>query len=681
MKRQYTTKQDGSVLMLVVILTSIACLSFTSIYRNIINFTTLNRKTRQSDRAFLLADAALSAAIADLRSGGDGVITRDESRNFFASPLSTSSDWGFETSVSGTGDTKTITGTGWDKGSSSSVQADAARTFSIQTIHSLYAFAIYSGNSSGDTNYVLEVGGTGTSADFVNGDVYSGNDVEVTGDAILRYPELHTDANGDGAWNNGEEWLEFGATYFSNALSQAEYDAYAAARDSEMKYGDGVYNPGEAFVDTMGNGIYDAGESYTDVDGDGVYSFGDTFVDTNGDGLYDAGEEFTDRGNGVYDEGENFTDINGNGVRDEGSGHWEVFLMWRRYVVDSVTEEFEDLGNGSYDSGEDFVDLDGVYTEGETFYDDRNGKYDYGTVASGDITGMPSPMTDYPALTGGDEAISPPDLTGMHYETSKTSTAPAGALDGWGNDIDVASGSFNSSGIITDSNDPRHIFRKNATDRSYSKIPGKDDYFLEDYTDSSYNNSHQYIDVKDNGNNKVYYIDGNLYIHNAHTYDFMFRNPGIKITIVAKGNITISDEFWYNGGTSDPEDMLVLIAMKDPSQSDSGNIYLGDEQFGTGGDIHAMLYAENDFVDNNLDTTGQPYLSVFGNMSAGNQVRINRTAGHQRTRLDVTLDERINSGAMLPPGLPGAASGQRNIATAEEWGLVAGTWHGFSRLQ
>ena len=40
-----------------------------------------------------------------------------------------------------------------------------------------------------------------------------------------------------------------------------------------------------------------------------------------------------------------------------------------------------------------------------------------------------------------------------------------------------------------------------------------------------------------------------------------------------------------------------------------------------------MLYAENDFVDKNINTVDQQYISIFGNMTAGNQVRLNREVG------------------------------------------------------
>jgi len=465
-------------------------------------------------------------------------------------------------------------------------------------------------------------------------------------------------------------------------MTAAEYSAYVSARDSDIFYNNGQYDSGEPFIDTVGNGIYDTGERYVDVDGDGVFSHGDTFTDSDGDGQYDPGEEFTDRGNGQYDVGEEFQDLNGNGVWDPATAGRSD--GWGRWTPGTDEEPYEDVGNGVYDVGEAFVDLNGVYDEGETYLDDRNTHYDYGTTASGDITGMPSPGEGQIAAQDYAPQISPPDLGSMFYNRPKGETAPDGASPDWGHDINVASGNFSSSGKISNQNDPRHIFVKNPNWRyaSQKNVGGRNDYFLEDPTDPSYGRSHQYITVKENGNDKVYYVDGNLYIHNPNTYDFMFRNEGIRITIVAKGNITISDEFWYNGDTGNPADALALIAMKDSgnSQDEGGNIYLGDSVYGTGGDIHAMLYAEADFVDNNLDTSGQPYLSVFGNMSAGNHVDINRS-GSGRTRLDVTMDDRIRNRIDIPPGLPPALSGERYVGVATAWGLVSGTWQSYSRFR
>src|SRR5262249_24433443 len=62
----------------------------------------------------------------------------------------------------------------------------ASRT--IQTVVRSFADtvvrdALFAGDSSGDGDYVLALGGIGQRADHVRGDVYSGNAISVTGDA------------------------------------------------------------------------------------------------------------------------------------------------------------------------------------------------------------------------------------------------------------------------------------------------------------------------------------------------------------------------------------------------------------------------------------------------------------------------------------------------------------------
>jgi hypothetical protein len=96
-----------------------------------------------------------------------------------------------------------------------------------------------------------------------------------------------------------------------------------------------------------------------------------------------------------------------------------------------------------------------------------------------------------------------------------------------------------------------------------------------------------------------------------------------------------------------------------------------------------MLYAENDFVDNNINSVDQQYISVFGNMTAGNQVRLNRTTGggYYRTRLDVTLDDRFREGTIIVPGLPHPVGSQRSIIVDTAWHMVGGTWGSWTMLK
>lgn len=684
---QTQDRRRGSIMMTTAVFMAIASLALVAIFVASNTYSRINNAAYERERAFQLADAGLLAAAVSLNANASGAIGDADSRQFFASTnMFRAANWGFATSVSNlTASRKRVVSTGAYGGSRVGVVADLHKTSNPQSVHALFAHAIYAGNSSGSTNYVLRIGGTGTGADYVVGDVYSGNNIQLTGDAKLRLPESYVDMNGNGVFDSGDVRMDSGASVsHTGPLTPADYAAYVASMQSQPVYPNGRYDNGEAFVDTIGNGIYDPGEGFVDLDGDGAYGFGEPFTDLDGDGVFTQGESFVDHGNGSYDAGESFEDRNGNGAWDAAvPGYWETVRINgrnRRVWRDAVeAEPYEDRGNGQFDEGESFVDRNGVYDAGESYFDDRNGRYDYGTQATGTIDGMPSPGTGQQAATGTDEALAPPDLNKMYYERPRSASAPSDAASEWGHDVDVAAAPFNSSGRVNNSDDPAHIFVKNPSNRTYTKIPGKNDYFLEDPTDSSYGNSSQFLNVKDNGNEKVYYVNGNVYLHNPNTYDFMFREPGTRITIVANGNITISDEFWYNGGVANPQDSLALIARKDPNVPNSGNIYLGDGQFGTGGDVHAMLYAENNFVDVNLDTVGQPYLSVFGTMSAGNQVAINRD-GPRRTRLDVTLDERIVERRFLPPGLPQALSGQRSISVAGSWELVPGTWYSRSPL-
>ncbi len=707
--RRRDRARDGSTLTTTIMLTTIVAASLGSVIAAVSTHQRINDRSYELDRAFFLAEAGISAALVNLNSGGDGVIPSTNSQAMFANSVQFySTNWGFETTISNLGSgQRLIQSTGYDNNQTREVVLQVSAPTTGLTVHALFEHALYAGNSSGDTNYVLDISGTGTGADFVEGDTYSGNRIVITGDALLRNPETFVDDNGDGLWNAGEEWtdvhVESGGysnwpTVFTGPLSAAAFAAYQSDVDSSTAYGNGRYDEGEAFMDTVGNGVYDTSESFTDLDGNGVWSYGDPFVDANSNGTYEVGESFVDMGNGVRDESEGYQDVNGNNRYDPPGKKWKWKKKKKKWVLRNCWscpgEPFSDEGNGIYDLGESFTDLDGTYDPGEPYVDDRNQAYDHGTQAADDITGMPTATTGLFQAVGFDAPIHAPNLMGMHYDVAKTETKPTDAYDNWGHDIDVAAQPFNGDGEIMDANNPAHIFVKNPDDRTYTPIEGKDDYFIEDPTDptSSWGGSisvpdpngsgsliMRLLDVRANGTNLLYYVDGNVYVHNPYTHIYGFRTPGVFLTIVAKGNITFSDELQYNGGTTNAQDMVCMIALKDPAEPNSGNIYMGDVQFGTGGDVHAMLYAENDFIDNNLGEEGQPYLSVFGNMTAGNQVKLDRS-GAIRTRLDITLDERIRYRIAVPPGLPPGIIGQRSIGGGDTWTKVPGTWDAFTPL-
>ena len=277
-----------------------------------------------------------------------------------------------------------------------------------------------------------------------------------------------------------------------------------------------------------------------------------------------------------------------------------------------------------------------------------------------------------------------PDLAGMNYAVN--------------NGVNVAqqfasssaryrsNSSYGGSAWQLPESNPAHIFRKNPSDRA-SNINGTtlDDYFLEDVyesinTSSAINpaagSSITFAGVDgepgSNGNNVLYYIDGNLWVHNTNAFSFTMRTSGntpLHVTFVVKGNIYISDNIFYG---RPEQDGLALIAMKDASVPDSGNIYFGDPTFGTLEYMEAFMYAENNFYDNNLSASGSARVTVHGNMTAGNQVLINRDVGRQHSKLTVNFDSRIWDQDLELPGIP-LANGADPSYSVVSWREV-GNW-------
>lgn len=295
-----------------------------------------------------------------------------------------------------------------------------------------------------------------------------------------------------------------------------------------------------------------------------------------------------------------------------------------------------------------------------------------GTIrASGTITGSDGE-------TGSTQPI--PDLAGMNY--------PATA------DFDVAalfskatykSAAAGGSAWQLPEKSPAHIFRKNPSDRTTETAStSKDDYFLEDpyeavQVDSAKDGSNPYPVTLSGiagepgvtSDQKVFYINGNLWLHNKKTYSLGLTQKGgdgVQMTFVVSGNIYFSDSLFYE----DPEkDGLAFIAMKDSKVEDSGNIYYGDPVFGTLKQMNAFMYAENNFYDLNLDHTGTTTVTLNGNMTAGNQVEINHDFGTKHTKLSVNFDDRIATGDLELPGLPSASGADPGAYLVVAWRRVA----------
>ena len=283
-------------------------------------------------------------------------------------------------------------------------------------------------------------------------------------------------------------------------------------------------------------------------------------------------------------------------------------------------------------------------------------------VAAGAINGAGG-------TTGTTQAI--PDINGMNYAVNHDINVSAefgAAAYTW----DDAGGTAWQVGAAS----PAHIFRMNPSDRtSATSTTNKDDYFLEDPYEpvnkdiGSTGTDPFMVTLAGNGNDKVYYIDGNLWIHNYPTFSFQLDTANgdpVQVTFVVEGNVYFGDNIFYGDPAADG---IAFIAIKDPNEADSGNIYFGDPSAGTLEYMDSFMYAENNFYDNNLTQAGSGIVEVNGNMSAGNQVLINRQLGTFHAKLDVDLDIRLQDGSLSLPGLPKSAAG----AGGGTWQVTS--WH------
>jgi len=369
-----------------------------------------------------------------------------------------------------------------------------------------------------------------------------------------------------------------------------------------------------------------------------------------------------------YDDAESVYNVTSNAtVRDTRASVLGVF--------DAVSSDIYDnamfAGNSSGDP--DYVlELGGSGGQADQIGGDIYSGGDVEVTGTADVSGTIRATGDIYGAggeTGGTQLV--PDLAGQNYETSADFDVAALFA---GNSAYRYANAGGYADQVPEAN-PAHIFRRNPSDRtSETSGTAKNDYFLEDpyeplQIDRNQDGSDAYgISLSGvsgepgtNGNGKVYFIDGNLWIHNRRSYSFAFRHNeanGVQVTFVVKGNIYFSDNLFYGN----PEvDGAVFIAMKDSAVKDSGNIYFGDPAFGTLQQMNAFMYAENDFYDTNLDASGSSSVTLHGNMTAGNHVMIERDYGNSHTQLVIDFDDRISTGDLMMPGLPSVASDEASL--------------------
>ena len=305
--------------------------------------------------------------------------------------------------------------------------------------------------------------------------------------------------------------------------------------------------------------------------------------------------------------------------------------------------------------------------------------------AGGDITGN-SPTGE---ANSNLDYLKPPDLADMQYETTSdfyiSDTSP-----------------WDVNGQI-DETDPRHIFvREYRSDVSPADNPGftfdNTNFFLGDpYAGGGYTKVGGLsggdlgevagladitgISISSNGNNKTYFVDGNIWIEAGGYLSEIIDSPpeGTQITIVAKGNIYFSDGFIYD---YQGNDAVAFIAMTDgESYTDqngnnqydvgepilhddgdgiyqgpregSGNVLFGDMNKGPVGTIDGFIYADNNFQDMVFNDSDNPLdFTVNGLLSAGNLMQIDRDQSGDHAPMVINYDDRLLIGTVNLPGLP-----------------------------
>jgi hypothetical protein len=309
---------------------------------------------------------------------------------------------------------------------------------------------------------------------------------------------------------------------------------------------------------------------------------------------------------------------------------------------------------------------------------------------SADISGETNPHSDHPDLV---------DLVSMNYENNNTHNVAR-----------IFADAGVPSGHLPSGNELRDVFVKNPSDRSAEcATTSGDDYFFEPSTGFIEGNDKTAETPLHAGQNRIYYVDGDLWIHSRND-TFGFNMDG-KATIVVTGDIHICDNLAY----ADDQSMLGLVALGKYSSSgqltSGGNIYFGDPTFGTMYIASGMMFAANDFLFNTSPVTrkkAEPTtgFTVNGNFAAMGRVDIIRDwytdgIGHSskakpacfipdfgenghwvdaetgiplsQTQIDtlrhyqmiVNYDSRVRNQETQPPGLP--RGGTRIFAGFSNW--------------
>jgi hypothetical protein len=224
----------------------------------------------------------------------------------------------------------------------------------------------------------------------------------------------------------------------------------------------------------------------------------------------------------------------------------------------------------------------------------------------------------------------PVDLTAMNYAVNNTHDV-----------AQIFRDARVSSGYLPRGNPLRDVFVKNPSGMSTecSSTPNIDDYFFEPSSGFVFGTEKTGATPVHMGNNRVYYVDGDVWVHSQQTYGFKVDG---KVTIVATGDIHICDNIEYKDSNS----LLGLVALGKYDGSGTltsgGNIYFGDPRYGTMYTIAGLMFAANDFLYNTdavSRRTAEPTsgFTVNGSFSAMNKVSVERD-WYDKTTTTTTTD-------------------------------------------
>lgn len=241
------------------------------------------------------------------------------------------------------------------------------------------------------------------------------------------------------------------------------------------------------------------------------------------------------------------------------------------------------------------------------------------------------------------------DLKGMNYAVNNTHNVTQ-IFENEG----VAAGYLPSGNIL------HNVFVKNPSDRfAECKITTGNDYFFEPSTGFVKGSPKTGDTPLDAGENRVYYVDGNVWIHSYPTYGFKMKG---KITIVATGDIHVCDNLQYK----DKNSILGLVALGKYDEGgkliSGGNIRFGDAVYGNMSTFSAIMFAANDFAFNTDQITKRAAepdsgFTVNGCFTAMGKVSIERdwydkrvgaTTEKKTARYDPKTKKWVNSETSVP---------------------------------